>query len=84
MIRTKEQGWPKCGPLFEGNIAKIKLMQKFSENILFFYSISIKNDHKREKMALKIFCSAEFPIMRPALKREPSNLALEKKSLALT
>jgi len=34
-------------------------------------------------MALKIFCSAEFPIMRLALKREPSNLALEKKSLAL-
>jgi hypothetical protein len=30
-------------------------------------------------MTLKFFCCAEFPIMRPAPKRESSNLALEKK-----
>jgi len=44
-----------------------------------FFLNKHKNDHKREKMALKVFCFAEFPIMRPAPKRESSNLALEKK-----
>jgi len=63
-------------------MAKIKLMLKFSRKYLIFPSISIRNDHKREKMVLKNYCSAEFPIMSPAPKRESSNLALEKKSPA--
>jgi hypothetical protein len=33
-------------------------------------------------MTLKLFSYAENPILRPAPKRESSNLALEKKSLA--
>jgi hypothetical protein len=36
----------------------------------------------KEKNGLKFFCYAEFPILRTAPKRECSNLAREKKSLA--
>jgi hypothetical protein len=59
---------------FERNIAKIKLMLNFSEKCMILLPISIKKDHKRKQMALKIFCSAEFAIMRHAPKRESSNL----------
>ncbi len=38
---------------------------------------------KREQRALKIFCYADFHILRPSPKRESSNLTLEKKSLAI-
>jgi len=37
---------------------------------------------KREQLALKIFCYADFQILRLSPNRESSNLALEKKSLA--
>jgi len=39
-----------------------------------------QNNHKREKIVLKNFCYAKIPIMRPAPKRDSSNLTLKKKS----
>jgi len=51
------------------------------QKCLILISISIKNNHRWEKMTSKFFCYAEFPITRPSPIRESSNLALENKSL---
>jgi len=55
------------------------MQQSSKKKSVFFLSVSIINEHKREKWPKNLY--AEFSIMRPARKRESSNLALEKKSL---